>query len=90
MTALREAGLTIVVAILSTVGLLALMASFGVIEDLWAALTRSVSRRFDPQQPQPAMQLTTLTTPPIPTTTTPPQQRHHNNNYHYHYHNYSA
>ena len=71
MTALREAGLAIVVAILSTIGLFALMASFGVIEDLWAALTRSVSRRFDPQPPQPATPITP-TTPPIPTTTPPP------------------
>ena len=55
MTALREAGLVIVVAILSTIGLFALMASFGVIEDLWALLIRSVSRRADPQPPQPAI-----------------------------------
>ena len=71
MTALREAGLTIVVAILSTVGLLALMASFGVIEDLWTLLTRSVSRRLDPQPPQPATPMKP-TTPPIPTTPPPP------------------
>ena len=71
MTALREAGLVIVVAILSTIGLFALMASFGVIEDLWAALTRSVSRRFDPQPPQ-LTQPITPTTPPIPTRTPPP------------------
>ena len=71
MTALREAGLVIVVAILSTIGLFALMASFGVIEDLWALLTRSVSRRFDPQPPQPAQPITP-TTPPIPTTPPPP------------------
>ena len=31
MTALREAGLVIVLAILSTIGLFALMASFGVL-----------------------------------------------------------
>jgi hypothetical protein len=76
VTALRDSGIAIVVAILSIVAMFVFAASFSVVEDLWAALTRGVARRLDPPPPPAALESATTTiatassrptAPPVPT-----------------------